>query len=82
MHHPAPMFIDRTTDYEIWNIGINSGNLSNIADVCNKLLMPIVLCPWGCSEFLHLAGEIDIVLIIQRYIRKCNLNTDKKNCYH
>ena len=76
LHDPAPIFIDRTTDYETWNIGINSGILSNIADVCNKILMPTVLCPWGCSDFLHSAGEIDIVLVLQRYLRKINLNSD------
>ena len=67
---PIPIFVDRTNDIKIWNDGIDSGKLMTIADVCNKYLLPTVLCPWGCSEFIHKAGYLDFHIVIQRYISK------------
>ena len=28
-------------------------HLPSIANICNELLIPNVLCPWGCTEYLH-----------------------------
>ena len=32
-----------------------------------------MLCPWGCSEFLHHAGTINLDIVLQRYLCKCYL---------
>ena len=73
LDNPKPIFLDRTKDFKSWNDAIESQKLSRIADVCNQFLIPTVLCPWGCSDFLHHAGSINLNLIIQRYLPKCIL---------
>ena len=45
--------MDRTKDLETWNEGIKYQKLGYIDDVCNQFLLPNVLSPWGCSEFIH-----------------------------
>ena len=70
---PIPIFEDVTDKINDWKSGIDSGNLNKIAEVCNSYLMPTVLCPWGCSEFLHKVGSVDIQLILQRYLKKCKI---------
>ena len=52
--------MDRTKDLETWNTGIIYQKLSSIVDVCNQFLLPNVLCPWVCSEFIHKVGYIDL----------------------
>ena len=47
--------------------------LSQLINVCNKYFILTVLCPWGCSEFLHLARSVNLNIIIQRYLSKCYL---------
>ena len=76
LDNPMPIFLDRTEDLKSWNDAIKSQKLSRIADACNEYLMPTVLCPWGCSEFLHHAGKINLDIIIQRYLPKCILFDD------
>ena len=64
---------------EDWHEGINSQKLPSIADVCNHLLIPTVLCPWGCSEFLHSTGKLDLDVILQRYFQKTYLHVSDLN---
>ena len=71
---PDAFFVDRTEDLNIWNNAMECQQLSSIADVCNRFLLPTVLCPWGCSEFLHCVGFLDIDTIMQRFIEKCDLS--------
>lgn len=68
---PKPIFFDRTSDLSEWNEAIEVQQLCRIANVCDKYLLPTVLCPWGCSEFLHMSGKLDLVSLIQRFIQKC-----------
>ena len=57
--------MDRTKDSETWNKGIKSQKLSSIADVCNQFLLPNVLCSWGCLEFIHKVGYVNLDTLIQ-----------------
>ena len=66
--------MDRNKDLETCNEGIKSQKLSSIADVCNKFLLPNVLCTWGCSEFINKFGSVDLNTVIQQFIQKCNLS--------
>ena len=61
--------MDRTKDLETWNEGIKSQKLSYIDDVCNQFILPNVLCPWGCSEFIHKVGYVDLYTVIQQFIQ-------------
>ena len=47
MNEPEAFFVDKTTDLHCFNDMIDTGNLSCIAEACNKFLFPTVLCPWG-----------------------------------
>ena len=73
---PVPIFSDRTSDLKEWDNAIESKQLSQLANICNKLLIPTVLCPWGCSEFLHHAGTMNLNVVFQRYLCKCYLLDD------
>ena len=53
LHNPESLFIDKTREINEWDQEIDSKNIGRLRDVSNKLLMPCVLCPWGCTEFLH-----------------------------
>ena len=64
--------MDRTRNLETWNEGIKSQKLSSIADVCNRFILPNVLCPWGFSEFIHKFGYVDMDTVIQQFIQKFN----------
>jgi hypothetical protein len=50
---PSPIFIDRTNDIRDWNESIESYELPRLAKACNTYLMPTILCPWGCTEYIH-----------------------------
>ena len=66
--------MDRIKDLETWNEGIKYQKLSSIDDVCNQFLLPNVICPWGCSEFIHKVGYVDLDTVIQQFVQKCILS--------
>lgn len=70
---PSPYFVDRTSDLKEWKEEISTFMLPNLRDVCNKYLIPTVLCPFGCSSFMHKCGHVSLDIIIQRYLPKYNL---------
>ena len=83
--NPKPFFIDRTDDVSQWNTKILSYNLGELRDICNQLLFPNVLCPYGCSCFIHRSGSVSFDLIIQRYLPKCiirKIYSNKKGFDH
>ena len=53
LFNPDSLFIDKSNEINEWNREIGVMKLGNLRDVSNKLLMPCILCPWGCTEFLH-----------------------------
>lgn len=50
---PKSVFVDLSSDIDEWNQNISSFLLARLANTTNKHLMPKVLCPWGCSEYIH-----------------------------
>ena len=66
---PKPFFHDTYFEIEEWNELISSQTLPNLKKACNKHLVPKILCPYGCSAFLHRFGTISIDLIFQRYLQ-------------
>ena len=69
------IFMDRIKDLETWNEEIKYQKLSSIPDVCNQFLLTNVLCLWGCLEFIHKIGYVDLDTVIKQFIQKCNLYT-------
>ena len=73
MHEPPSFFEDKTKDIIHWDEQINSYLLPNLRDACNKYIIPTILCPFGCSEFIHKCGHVAIDMIFQRFLPKCTL---------
>ena len=76
---PPPVFQDLTTSINERDADINSYFLSKLKSTTNKHLMPIVKCPWGCSEFMHKVGYLPIDIVYQRYIQKCSIKMITKS---
>ena len=74
LDHPTPLFFDRSNEVIEWNTLIASQSLPNIAKACNKYMIPCVLCPWGCSEFIFHTGHVSLDIVFQRYLKKVNLD--------
>ena len=53
LDHPSSFIVDITIKIQQWNLDYQSKMLPRLANTCNKYLMPNILCPWGCSEYLH-----------------------------
>ena len=71
--NPQSYFLEMTYDNEDMMSNINSGNLRNVATACNKYLLPTVLCPWGCSDYIHKSGLFEFDVTIQRYLLKVEI---------
>lgn len=72
--HPPSIIEDRTFILNDWKRNITSYLLSNLRDSCNKYLQPLILCPWGCSEFYHRCGVLNFESVYQRYFPKVLLH--------
>ena len=64
-----------------WEEKINSGRLPDLAHVCNKFLLPTIMCPWGGSVFLHKVGSLPIDIVFQRYLEHCDIDLIDKVPY-
>ena len=73
IEEPYSYFVDITHDIKRWNDLNDSHLLPNLRDACNELLVPKILCPFGCSEFKHRCGTVSIDIVFQRYLPKCLL---------
>ena len=49
---------------------VSSGTLGDLALARNKHLLPTVLFPWGCNEYIHKSERFPIDIIFQRCFRK------------
>ena len=71
--YPPSIITDRTCELNDWKNKNDSNMLFEIAQACNRHMMPTVLCPWGCTEFIFRSGYLSIDLIYQRFLRKTSL---------
>ena len=74
LFEPAAVIQDRTDDCFEFTSGISSQKLGVIKKVCDSHLLPDVLCPWGCSEFMHQSAVFPFDVLIQRYFQKIDVN--------
>ena len=72
---PPSIFRDITTDIKDMRSSLDKNSLSDIMTCCNKHLLPLVLCPWGESDFIHKCGHVPYDMIVQRYLHKVFINT-------
>ena len=52
--------MDQSEKLSILNEILDFGKIGDLKDACNKVLFPDVLCPWGCTEFIHEFGSFPI----------------------
>ena len=50
-----------------------SGDIKRLVDTFDELLMPLVLCPWGCTEYYHKCGDIPFDVILQQHFQHLDL---------
>ena len=72
------IFNDRTAEIHKWNEDMNSLKLPRIRNACNRNFLPLVLCPFGCSEFSSETGKILLELVSQRYLLQTRLKMMNK----
>ena len=65
--------MDRTNNTKQFHNNIQSYKISNLILTCEKYLIPDVLCPWGCSEYIHQCGYIELDILIQHFLPKLYL---------
>ena len=80
MTFPPSLFSDKTSSLTSMKNLLNTGFLPDIKKACNEHMMPTVLCPWGCTEYMHTAGQCDLDLVLQRHLPEfiITINSDSK----
>ena len=72
--YPEPFFVDRTRNLDIMRNLLGENTLGSLMEACSeKYLLPNVLCPWGCSEYIHCCGRLPFDLVLQRFFQKESL---------
>ena len=61
---PTTTLSDMTEDIDKRNKRIQSYKLLKLAFVCNKQLIPTVMCLWGCSEFIQMCGRVPVYVMV------------------
>ena len=64
---------DKTQDMKEWDDDIGSYMLCRLKSTTNKFLLPLIKCPWGCSEFMHKVGYLPMDIVFQKYLPQCCL---------
>ena len=77
MGYPSPAFLDCTKENsfcsDIDPTHHATIGLQKLQDACNNHLLPTVLCPFGCMEYMHKCNHLSLVLIFQRYLPRVRL---------
>ena len=63
---PTSIFLDVTDRKNELEGGIAQLRAAEMRRVCNKHLLPLVRCPWGCSEYFHRCGSLSLDLIARK----------------
>jgi len=66
LDNPLPIFSDVTGRKRELERGIASMRASDMQRVCNDHLLPLVRCPWGCSEYFHKCGLLSFDLVVRK----------------
>ena len=75
---PKAIFVDRTIEIHEWNDDVKSLMLPRLRKACDRNFLPLVLCPFGCSEFSSKVGKISLDIVFQRYLIKCHIKLMNK----
>ena len=84
---PIPFFNDRTLDVKNFREVVSKREIKSLMGLLkprgsNKpIILPDVLCPWGCTEFCFEAGHSNLGLLIQHHLRRVELNMPNSKYY-
>ena len=93
---PEPYFVDRSEDVKTFQEKVESRELKQLLTLLRAktkgpmppgkdekpIMIPDVLCPWGCTEFCFEGSHCNTGLIIQNHLRKVELNFPSTTWYH
>ena len=74
LEFPKCIIIDRSYEKDEWTSDIESQLLPRIASACNKYMLPCILCPWGCTEYVFSCGHVSLDIVFQRFLPKVNID--------
>ena len=63
-----PCIMDVTQRCNNLEKSIIDGKLGALITSCDNNLLPLVKCPWGCTEYYHMAGQLSIETIFVRFV--------------
>ncbi len=63
-----PCIIDVTERYNDLEKSLIDGELGSLMRSCDNNLLPLVKCPWGCTEYYHMTGKLSIETIFARFV--------------
>ena len=63
---PIAIFSDITDRKEEFELSLKDDRAAEMKRVCNNHLMPLVWCPWGCSEFYHKCETVSLDLVMRK----------------
>ena len=83
IEHPPSFFEDRTLSFQKFENDFDAGGVPRLMKAMNnkQVLLPLVLCPFGCTEFCHRSKYLDLDVVIQRYLQKVVLPLKSKTPY-
>ena len=63
----TPIIVDGSVPRRQFLRALERNRLGELKEVCDRLLIPRVLCPWGCSAYFHDVGSVPYDAVINRY---------------
>lgn len=83
---PSSFFDDRTSELEKFRDDIRSYDSKPFLralspEGAKSMILPDVLCPWGCTEFCHRTSGIEFCILAQHHLRRVQLNMPSASYY-
>ena len=80
--YPASVFKDAAVErHELQNSISSSSTLKEFGDKLDKLLLPVVKCPWGESEFFHKCGSVPFDAMVCKMLGPHNVPIISKDIH-
>eukprot|EP00957_Ditylum_brightwellii_P151013 11499130-Ditylum_brightwellii.AAC.1 len=70
LNTPSPILKYVTKDIIEWNEEILQYSLHALQNIYNKHIVPTVMCPQGCSEFIFKCASYPADTMFQQYLKK------------
>ena len=79
MSTPVPVVKDVTREKKRWEDELKRETIGALKNAIDSQMMPTILCPWGCTEYVHKCGKLKLDVTYQRYLLKARLKVINKN---